>query len=624
MAKRLGNERLLNASFGQKVLQGSKRPRDLFPRERQSARWLVLALFLVVFFLLGLGRLVELQLIKGSYYRLLAEGNRIRRIPLKAPRGEILARDGTPLARNIPIYKLATFSAGGVVEKTQIISREEAFRIQAEGGEEANRLLIDTAREYPLASAAAHVIGYVNETSPDEIGRPLGCDESKITLPTTHNLTFELGDLVGRIGIEAEYDCTLRGVNGEELIETDSRGRLVRKLGRREAIPGKSIILTLDPKLQEIAYNSLLDAPSEKGIGPRRESGEIVRGALVAQNPQNGEILALVSTPSFDPNTISQSYSQTSQDKNLPFFNRAVSGAYHPGSTFKIVVSTAGVESGQIDANFTFDDPGQVLLGQTTFRNWLYVKYGRREGVIGLVRAIARSTDTFFYKVGEMVGVKALDEWASAFNLGHSTGIDLPSEASGLVPSPEWKESVRGERWFLGNTYNMSIGQGDLTATPLQINSVASTIANDGKWCKPHLLREVPQESRVAPADAKAMVGKRVAREECRSLGLKSETLQLIEAGMIGACSPGGTAATFFNFTAPGLPADRRVACKTGTAQFTSEKTHAWFTAFAPSSAEATEGKPEIVATALVEEGGEGSIVAAPVVKKVLEEWFKK
>lgn len=602
---KFGQKKILKAVFGVKIERGTRRPRDFFPNTRPNNRWLVLFILLLIFSFFGVGRLVELQLIKGSYFRELAEGNRIRRIPVRAPRGEIVDRNNLPLARNIPVYKLAEFSTGGIVTKTEDISREEAINIQAEGGDLANRLIIDIAREYPLNDAGAHVVGYTNEANAEEVGKMPEC--SVEGLPTTDyglQLTYGLGDLVGRMGIEAYYDCALRGINGEELIEVDAKGKLIRKLGRREPIAGKNLKLALDSALQQVAHRALLETLNEKGIATRRESGLPVRAGLIAQNPSTGEVLALASVPSFDPQTLSDNYQKLVNDINLPFFNRVTGGAYHPGSTFKLVTTIAAVESGIIDRNFEYKDEGFVELGGTTFRNWLFVKRGGREGIINVIRAIARSTDTFFYIVGEKVGITRLAEWAYAFNLGKKTGIDLPGEASGIVPTPEWKERVVGERWYLGNTYNVAIGQGDLTATPLQINAMTSAVATN-RWCKPRLLQEAGISS------FKFQVS------NCKDMGISDEALQLVKEGMIGACSPGGTAGIFFNYA----PKGEGVACKTGTAQFRGpsgqDETHAWFIAYA-------SAEPQISVTALVEGGGEGSIVAAPIVKKVFEEWFSR
>ncbi|HBL52348.1 MAG TPA: hypothetical protein DDZ05_03975, partial [Candidatus Blackburnbacteria bacterium] len=253
------NPRLTRVMFGSKITQGNKKPRSYFQEESQSNRWLLLFLPLCIFLIVASAKLFELQLIKGAYFRQLAEGNRIRRIPIKAPRGEIFDRNGVALARNIPIYKIATFSNSGVVTKTDSISREEAIKLQSGGdSEEANRLLIEVGREYPLTEAAAHVVGYVNEASEKEVGQRPDCPQD------SQKPSYQVSDLIGRMGVEEQYECLLRGENGEELIEVDARGRLVRRLGRKDPTPGTSIKLTIDSALQRAAFDALTDAPNEK------------------------------------------------------------------------------------------------------------------------------------------------------------------------------------------------------------------------------------------------------------------------------------------------------------------------------------------------------------------------
>lgn len=596
MQNKLGQKKFLLANFGSLVAIGKHKPRDYNTSSRFTNRWVVLGMLVVFFALVLFARLVDLQIIQGSYFRLLADGNRIRHIPIKAARGEILDRNGQVLARNIPVYRLATFNNGGVVEKTEEISREEALKIQASGEEGANRLIIDNTREYPLKEIAAHVVGYVNETTSEEIGKGADCSLAAGSWQLNAGNKYQLSDLIGRMGVEQYYDCVLRGVNGEDLIEVDARGRLVRRLGRKEPIPGKTIKLTLDSSLQKEAYYALKNAPGEKG--EVRSPEYIVRGAIIVENPQNGEVLSLVSLPSFDPNTLHDNYTNVSRDKNLPFFNRAIGGEYHPGSTFKIVTSLAALQEGVIDENYKYIDVGFVEAGGTRFRNWLYTRNGGAEGEINIVRAITRSTDTFFYIIGELVGIDNIVKWAHLMGIGEKLGIDLPGEGNGLMPTPDWKIKTVGERWYLGNTYNTSIGQGDVTTTPLQILSMTSIIANSGNQCTPHVLAD--------------------RYSSCHSLGLADKTLQLVQQGMIGACSPGGTAGQFFNF-------EPQVACKTGTAEVGNDKTHAWFTAFsspAEASAEGDSTHP-LVVTAIIEEGGEGSTVAAPVVKRVMRKYFE-
>jgi len=282
-------------------------------------------------------------------------------------------------------------------------------------------------------------------------------------------------------------------------------------------------------------------------------------------------------------------------DENLPLFNRTMGGIFHPGSIYKPIVAIASLQEGKIDKNYKFRDEGQItintLYGTYTYRNWYFTQYGGVEGEIGVVRALGRSTDTFFYEIGDLTGINAIVSWSEKFGLNKNTGVDLPGEVSGLVPSPDWKLRVKGERWFLGNTYHMSIGQGDLAVTPVGINTAISAIANGGKICKPKIAGDT----------------------ECSSLDVEQKNLELVIEGMRAVCSAGGTAYTFFDFEERSGVA---VACKTGTAEDEGKEPHAWFTAFAPAD------DPQIVATILVENGGEGSKVAGPIARELFNYYF--
>ena len=315
-----------------------------------------------------------------------------------------------------------------------------------------------------------------------------------------------------------------------------------------------------------------------------------------------GEVLTLVSVPSFDPNLFingaNEKITAVLEDDNKPLFNRAIGGAYQPGSVYKPVVAIAGLEEGTIDKYYSYDDPGVLSIdtpyGNFSYSNWYWTQYGGREGEIGVSRAITRSTDTFFYKLGELIGVDKLNEWSQKFGLNEKTGIDLPGETVGLVPSPEWKEQTKGERWFLGNTYHMSIGQGDLALTPIAINQAISVVASEGLLCEPKIAQS--------------------GKENCAELPISEQSYNLVKEGMKGACMQGGTGFTFFDFEEKeGIT----VGCKTGTAETgISDATHAWFVSFAPL------GEPEIVSTVLVEKGGEGSRVAGPVAREIFNYWF--
>jgi len=511
--------------------------------------------FLIISFLLLIGRLFELQIILGAKYRTLAEENRIKKEVMPAPRGMIYDRNNQPLIKNEPIYRLEKKECE--LDCFGEITREQALKIEAAGGEEAERLRIDVGRDYLYGKALAHVLGYLGEASEEEVksGR------------------WGLGDLVGRTGIEEKYEEILQGQDGGVIYEVDTLGNRVREIGKIETVPGRDLELSIDARLSKVAYQALEGKP----------------GAVIATEAKTGQVLVLVSSPAFNPNHLNP---EDLIDEKKPMFNRAIGGQYPPGSTFKVVTAAAGIEENKVNESTTYEDVGFIQIGEYIYKNWYYNQYGRTEGEIGLVRAIKRSTDTFFYKVGEWVGANKLAEWGRAFGYGQKSGIDLAGEVEGLVPTPKWKEKTKGEKWFLGNTYHFAIGQADLVATPLQINMMTSVIANKGKLCSPR----VKKEEKI---------------EECLDLKLKAETLRLVKEGMKEACSTGGTAFPFFDFSP-------QVGCKTGTAEFgdPEERTHAWLTAFAPVD------DPEIVVTALVEKGGEGAYVAAPIVKEVMEEWF--
>ncbi|HEX6976820.1 MAG TPA: penicillin-binding transpeptidase domain-containing protein [Patescibacteria group bacterium] len=523
-------------------------------------------LFLAVAILIS--RLGELQIIKGAYYKDLADGNRIRRIVIPAPRGRILARGGEVLAGNTEIKKRIVFDPLEGYKKIDDVKDAKP-----------DELISEYVRKYPYGADFGHVTGYVGAASGDEVG--------KIDPDCPDHGPIKPINSVGRSGIEAGFECQLRGIDGEELIEVNSMGHKIRVLGTKEPVPGKDLVTTFDAGIQRKTALSMKD---KKGAA--------------AVTDGHGQILALYSSPSYDPNVFIQNdfiskktRGELLANPDLPLFDRTISGEYHPGSIFKIVTASAALEEKKITPDFTYNDTGVIKIGDFSYTNWYFTQYGSTEGVIGLTKAIARSTDTFFYKVGELTGVDLLDKWAQKFGLGTKTGVNLPGEASGLVPSPAWKRQAKGELWFLGNTYHMAIGQGDLTVTPLQANAIASVISTKGKLCEP----------RMIAADVK-----------CKDLGISQSTLDEIKEGMIGACSTGGTAYPFFDFKP-------QVACKTGTAETNEkDKTHAWFNAIAPVDPSYSKSNAQIVATILVEKGGEGSQVAAPIAKDIISYWTQR
>lgn len=526
--------------------------------------------FFILLFVFGLGllstRLFSLTLIEGKRYRQLSSENRIREMVITAPRGIIYDRNDKPLVRNIPL-----------------ISDPKS-----------------TTREYIYGPVLASVLGYLGEVGPEELDiiPPLKSPGSDV---------YKMRDIVGKMGIEKIYDAYLRGVDGREMFEVDAANQYIRTLGRVDPRVGASLNLTLDLDLSKKAWELLKDK----------------KGAVVVTEPESGAVLVLYSSPSFDPNNIlkGNSLSEIFDNPDRPLFNRAISGQYPPGSTFKIITAIAGLSTGSITANTTIEDTGVITVGDYSYSNWFFTQYGKTEGSVDLVKALRRSNDIYFYKVGEKIGIEKLAFWGKQFGLGKKLGIELAGEAEGLMSDPVWQKKVKKEQWYLGNTYHTAIGQGDILATPLQVNAWTNVIANGGFLCRPFL-------------NAKS-------KKSCLDLNLEPSHIETVSRGMTEACSAGGTGWPLFNFMVdnPYLKIDGvnflegpiasgsarpkvsiPVGCKTGTAEFgdPDNKTHAWFTAFAPSS------KPQLAVTVLVEEGGEGSSVAGPIVRDILKAWFER
>lgn len=574
----------IGPAFGDYIrLEKSQKHRNGFSKN-YSVRSYILPVILMLAITLITARLFFLQIIEGNSYRNLSDTNRTRTIPIHAPRGIIFDSQGVPLVFNVPGFREVPdgTSSGDGEDKTKLIDKDYALKLLSEG---KTNLEIDSLRNYPYKDATSHVLGYIGQISKEELNQKEFAD-------------YTSGDLIGKIGIEREYESLLKGINGKELVEIDSMGKVIRKLGQTDPIPGQNITLTLDVALQNAAFEA---------------SENVKKGAVIVSNPK-GEILALVSKPSFDPNlfTMGEGYSaeQNSSYKsvsqilldsdNQPLLNRTISGTYPPGSTFKLIVAAAGLEDKVIDKNFTVEDTGILRIGSFSFSNWYFTQYGKTEGEVDAVKGIKRSNDIFFYKLAELVGVDKLSQFAEKFGLGKKLNIDLAGEQGGTLPTQEWKERIIGENWYLGDTYHYGIGQGYLLVTPLQMNYWTQIIASGGIGYKPHFLK--------ALSSARNLIGKQKF--------LSQNTVDLIKQGMIEACSTGGVAWPLFEFKVKGK--EIKIACKTGTAQHGGETTmpHAWITLFAPAE------KPEIIVTVLSESSGEGSNIAAPIAKKILEEWF--
>lgn len=528
----------------------------------RGQKYLVFKVTIVGAALILLARLGVLTIIEGAKNRQLAEQNRIRLTQEEAPRGKIFDRGGVVLATSEQKFSLEKDG------KSSEISGEQAEQLIASGlaGEnfsgDLGRIRREVVRIYPQGETSAHLVGYTSVVGQED-------------LVGNRNLTSV--DFVGRLGVEETYDSVLRGKNGARLVEVDAQERIVSLLATRDAQPGSDITLSLDSGLQKKVYEQLSAQIAKIGVDA---------GAAVVTDVKTGEVLALVSIPSFDPADVGSSIVSPLK----PIFNRAVSGTYTPGSVFKIVSAVAGLESGKITPGTEIEDVGEFSIGEFRFANWYWLNYSRRDGVLKIDRAIARSNDIFFYRLGERVGLDGLRYWAVKFGLGQKTGIDLSGEAHGLIGDQLWKSANVGEDWFLGDTLHLAIGQGFIATTPLQVNVMTSIVANGGKKIIPHLTRE----GKVDKGGQK----------------VSDSTLAVVKSGMRMACEKGGTAWPFFN-------ADYSVGCKTGTAEKAQGNPHAWFTAFAPFD------DPQVAITVIVEDGGEGSSVAAPVAKEVLDWWFE-
>ncbi len=587
----------VGAAFGDHIKIGKAHKKHYDPDSSHKMRSYILIFLLLIFPSIILLKLFNIQIVHGGYYKNISDLNRTKTNILHPQRGVIFDRNGVPLVVNTPGFEAIN---GGSEKK---LTREKAIELMVQ---EPGSLQIKQNRLYPLKEVTAHVLGYTGNISAEE-------------LSVSQYGDYALSETIGKSGIEKQYDKLLRGVSGKELVEVDALGNKIRVLGTSDPLPGTDIKLTIDSRLQKVAFDAL---PSDK------------KGAVIVSSP-NGEILVLVSKPSYDPNlfTIDNYISSESAYRNVteilndsenqPLMDRAVSGQYPPGSTFKLITAASGLDNKIIDSRYQVEDTGIIKIGEFSFGNWYFLEKGGKDGKVDVVKGIARSNDIFFYKLAEKITVDKLSKTASEFGVGRKLGVDLPGEREGILPTKKWKSDVIKEPWYLGDTYHYGIGQGYLLTTPLQVNMWTAAIANDGVLPKPHLLKNTSDKVQGASLISK-------------------NNIDLIRRGMIESCKPGGVAWPLFQFKVQNskLKIDNKnffevkagtesaslkdyrevsIACKTGTAQHGGEETlsHAWITLFAPAY------DPEIVVTVLVESAGQGSDIAAPVAKKVLEEYFK-
>lgn len=549
-----------------------------------------------------LGRLAYMQLYEGSRFQKQAEGNRLRVIPYPAPRGVIRDRHGRVLAANRQSYALALYPTKLPKEgQDDLFSRLKELagvqrsdieaRLNRQGRTSARPVKIkydldpttiarvaerlnelpgvaiepDTVRLYPKGQLLAHVLGYTGEVTDDELQKAR--DDGRQMRP---------GEIIGKTGIERRFDAELRGVNGAQEVEVDARGRPIQTVRTVEPVPGKDLKLFIDLELQSVAEQAL-------------DEGHY-RGAVVAIDPRNGEVLAMASRPTYDPNLFTRKIDPEAWRKlqalSFPFVNRAFS-AYPPGSIWKIPMSLAALETGVATPESRFNSTGSLRVGNRVFHDWT----SRGFGVVNLAQGLQWSIDTVYYELGVKMGGERMARYAREFGLGAPTGIELPGESKGLVPDPEWKKRVYHDRWWPGDSANMSIGQGAVSVTPLQAAVMLSALANGGKLVVPRLTDRPDNPPQI----------KATQRWAPKNVDYVRYGTRLVVSSGTGSVAD-----------IPG----KGIAGKTGSAESGQAKTHSWFVAYGPTP------NPTISLVVFCEAAGHGGSIAAPIARKVLDQYF--
>ena len=568
-------------------------------------------------------RLVSLQVVHGASNQHQAQGNRIRPESVEASRGLIVDAAGRSLATNDARFSLQLTPANlprGAVERTKLFdqlaplahrSAEQLKQLVDQAGQRsverltlladvdhdaALALMLNTAhqpgvrvvaqpvRRYVTDGALSHVLGYLSSITPEQV----------LAHPN-YLLTSQLG----QTGVEASYDQQLRGQPGIESVEVNASGDVQRSTLTTAPTPGSTVELGLNLEVQKVVAAALQSSLDEN---------HAAAGAAIGLDPRDGTVRFLVSLPAYDGNLFSHplsdaAYKTLTNDKNLPLLNRVIAGEYPPGSTIKPVIASGGLANGVITKDTTIDAPAEITVGNFVFPDW------KRHGIITVERAIAVSSDVFFYAVGggwntiSGLGISRLDNTLSQFGIGKATHIDLPGEQSGLLPTPEWRKKLTGQGWYIGDTYHLSIGQGDLVLTPLQLALTIEAVANGGTLWQPH----------VAAATIDPTTGRSTAIEpKALATGVEAtDVLKIVQAGMRQTVTDGS--GRLLNTLS--LP----IAGKTGTAEFGTPDaqghlpTHAWFASYAPAD------RPQLVMVILAEGGGEGNVASVPVAKSIYQ-----
>ncbi len=599
----------------------SEREKIEFPIKKGKQYFVYFTLAILLLFLFG--KAISLQIAQGGYWEIIAKENRVRPYPIKSFRGIIYDANHLPMVSNEPRFDLAVIPADLIKQKEdlnqtleklaslletskqdieKIIQENSNFSIPIsiqQGITKEKALILDSTfnqnpailveiasqRKYINGECFSHILGYLGKIDPEE---------------RQQHPKYLIDDYIGKTGIEKFYEDELRGEYGKRIIEIDSIGKVKNIFAEKETIPGKSITLSIDSKLQEKTFEVLQT---------RLQNLYSSKAVAIILNPNTGKILTMISLPSSDNNKFSQGISkeelkQINENPSKPLFNRAISGTYPPGSTIKPLMAAAALKEKIITPEKIINCKGAISIQNKYYPDVFYVYNDWKiHGPTNLIKAIAESCNVYFYTVGggygevEGLGIERISNYLKKFGLGKPSNIDLFQEASGLIPNKEWKEEVKNEKWYIGDTYNTSIGQGDIMVTPLQMTLAIATIANSGKLLKPQLINKIG-DLEILP-------------EIINDSVIEKEILEIIRKGMREAVISGS--ARYLN----DLPV--KVSGKTGTAQAGENKTpHSWFIGFAPYE------NPEIVITILVENGGEGSTVSVPIAKEILKWYFNQ
>jgi len=640
--------RLLEDPFGPRSVSEHELRRPWEPRLLAFGGFLILAVAALVY------NLYSLQIQQGGHFDALAQGNRVRAEVVLPPRGIIFDRHGNQLVTNTNSFALAVvpvdFAKPGSVRSAELqrLSRGTGIApadidslVQGHGSEPFQpftllkdlsvdqyeyfsenlpqlpgaRIVTDSTRHYVTGSGISHLLGYVGKIDPQEY-------------QDLHAQGYLLDDNIGKTGLEAVDETYLRGTPGKDVVETDAEGRVVKHLSTTAPVPGDNVYLSIDWNLQQEVAKDLAAGIEKAKKLPNADVNLIHGGAAIVSNPQTGEIYAMVSLPDYDANLFSGGISQAAyagllNDPNGPLLNRAIDGLYPPGSTFKPVVASAGLQTGAISPTSAIFDPGHYNYGGFIFYGWNRGGFGNQN----VVQAIAHSDDIYFYEVAHRVGDVSLAKFAKDFGVGRKTGIDLGPEARGIAPDRNWKKAYFASAyqathdaawldstWYEGNTLTYGIGQSYLLVTPLQDLEWMATVANGGSYLKPQLTRQVTSaDSRTPVRPFQPAVDHQVS--------VSPQWLAVVRDGLHQAVDiPSGTA--YYPLHALEQKLGVPLSGKTGSAQFGlpdahgNTPIHAWFSAYGPST------NPEVAVTVFVEAGGEGSLASLPVANQVLDYYF--